>query len=258
VLRIEPVLRGRRDPLRIKFSRLLPAALPCNRRCGHRPELWIVIRPTLSGGHRRGTPGRLRRHQRDSRPHGRGLSTSTMRRSSRARLLAEHDFVFNDDDVEQDLSHPADYSDSHGTHVLSIAGGFRDVVVGWCATMHRSCWPKPRTCAARRLSRKITDRGHRVDGSSRSRRGQLLAGRTVGLTIPPTSPILAARRQDAAHLDSGGHGRPAWRGVANAWATTEPRGRAACRRPPTRPASCQRGRRLGRRHRVIQLAGTYL
>jgi len=41
-----------------------------------------------------------------------------------ARLLAEWDFVNGDGDVQQDLSDPNDYSDSHGTGTWSVLGGF--------------------------------------------------------------------------------------------------------------------------------------
>lgn len=41
-----------------------------------------------------------------------------------ARLLAERDFVNGDGDVQQDLSDPNDYSDSHGTGTWSVLGGF--------------------------------------------------------------------------------------------------------------------------------------
>jgi subtilisin family serine protease len=42
-----------------------------------------------------------------------------------ARVVAERDFVNGDDNVEQDLSDPEDYSDSHGTGTWSILGGFK-------------------------------------------------------------------------------------------------------------------------------------
>lgn len=38
-------------------------------------------------------------------------------------IVAEHDFVFDDDDTQYDPSDPDDYSDSHGTAVLSIMAG---------------------------------------------------------------------------------------------------------------------------------------
>lgn len=45
--------------------------------------------------------------------------------SSRA-LFMEHDFVFNDGDVQRDLTNPQDYSDAHGTSTWSVLGGFRE------------------------------------------------------------------------------------------------------------------------------------
>jgi len=42
-----------------------------------------------------------------------------------SRLIAEWDFVMKDDNVEQDLSNPLDYSDSHGTATWSLLGGFK-------------------------------------------------------------------------------------------------------------------------------------
>ena len=42
-----------------------------------------------------------------------------------AHLVAEWDFVFGDGDVEQNLSDPNDYSDSHGTATWSLLGGFK-------------------------------------------------------------------------------------------------------------------------------------
>ncbi|MEI7633151.1 MAG: S8 family serine peptidase [bacterium] len=46
-------------------------------------------------------------------------------------LLNEWDFVFNDGDVERNMSDPNDYSDWHGTATWSVAGGFKDgVLVG--------------------------------------------------------------------------------------------------------------------------------
>jgi serine protease AprX len=42
-----------------------------------------------------------------------------------AHVVAERDFVNGDDNVEQDLSDPEDYSDSHGTATWSILGGFK-------------------------------------------------------------------------------------------------------------------------------------
>ncbi|MDH4197097.1 MAG: S8 family serine peptidase [Candidatus Aminicenantes bacterium] len=42
-----------------------------------------------------------------------------------ARLIAEHDFVFGDDDVAQDNGNSDDYSDSHGTATWSLAGGYQ-------------------------------------------------------------------------------------------------------------------------------------
>ena len=42
-----------------------------------------------------------------------------------AHVVAEWDFVNGDGNVEQDLSDPADYSDSHGTGTWSILGGFK-------------------------------------------------------------------------------------------------------------------------------------
>jgi hypothetical protein len=38
-------------------------------------------------------------------------------------IIAEHDFVFDDDDTQYDPSNPDDYSDSHGTAVLSLMAG---------------------------------------------------------------------------------------------------------------------------------------
>ena len=43
----------------------------------------------------------------------------------KANLIAEWDFVNNDDDVSQDFLDPDDYSDSHGTGTWSILGGYR-------------------------------------------------------------------------------------------------------------------------------------
>jgi subtilisin family serine protease len=42
-----------------------------------------------------------------------------------ARLIAERDFVNGDDDVQQNLTDPNDYSDSHGTGTWSILGGYK-------------------------------------------------------------------------------------------------------------------------------------
>jgi hypothetical protein len=42
-----------------------------------------------------------------------------------ARVIAQHDFVNGDDDVQQDPGNPDDYSDSHGTGTWSILGGFK-------------------------------------------------------------------------------------------------------------------------------------
>ena len=41
------------------------------------------------------------------------------------RLIAEHDFVFGDDDVAQDKGNSKDYTDAHGTATWSLAGGSR-------------------------------------------------------------------------------------------------------------------------------------
>ncbi len=43
---------------------------------------------------------------------------------SMARLISQHDFVFNDGAVSQDTSNPSDYSDAHGTATWSLLGGF--------------------------------------------------------------------------------------------------------------------------------------
>jgi subtilisin family serine protease len=42
-----------------------------------------------------------------------------------AHLVAEWDFVNNDNDVEQNRNDPNDYSDSHGTATWSLLGGFK-------------------------------------------------------------------------------------------------------------------------------------
>jgi len=42
-----------------------------------------------------------------------------------AHVVAEWDFVNGDDNVEQDLNDPQDYSDSHGTGTWSILGGYK-------------------------------------------------------------------------------------------------------------------------------------
>lgn len=42
-----------------------------------------------------------------------------------ARIISEWDFVNGDNDVEQDLSDPTDYSDSHGTATWSLLGGYK-------------------------------------------------------------------------------------------------------------------------------------
>lgn len=42
-----------------------------------------------------------------------------------AHIKAEWDFVNGDNDVEQDLNDPQDYSDSHGTGTWSILGGYK-------------------------------------------------------------------------------------------------------------------------------------
>jgi hypothetical protein len=42
-----------------------------------------------------------------------------------ARLIAQHDFVNDDDDVSQDFSDPNDYSDAHGTGTWSLLGGYK-------------------------------------------------------------------------------------------------------------------------------------
>jgi len=42
-----------------------------------------------------------------------------------AHLVAEHDFVFNDNDVQRNSADPNDYSDSHGTATWSLLGGFK-------------------------------------------------------------------------------------------------------------------------------------
>ncbi len=42
-----------------------------------------------------------------------------------ARIISEWDFVNGDNDVEQDLSDPNDYPDSHGTATWSLLGGYK-------------------------------------------------------------------------------------------------------------------------------------
>lgn len=42
----------------------------------------------------------------------------------RVRLLGERDFVFEDDDVEQDPNNPKDFDDRHGTEVWSVIAGY--------------------------------------------------------------------------------------------------------------------------------------
>lgn len=42
-----------------------------------------------------------------------------------ARLIAQHDFVNDDEDVSQDFGDPNDYSDSHGTGTWSLLGGYK-------------------------------------------------------------------------------------------------------------------------------------
>jgi len=41
-----------------------------------------------------------------------------------AQVIAEWDFVNSDDDVQQDLEDPEDYTDSHGTGTWSVLGGY--------------------------------------------------------------------------------------------------------------------------------------
>jgi len=57
-----------------------------------------------------------------------GMLDTGFRKSHEAfrnsRLLAERDFVNGDNDVQQDLSDPNDYSDAHGTGTWSVLGGF--------------------------------------------------------------------------------------------------------------------------------------
>ncbi|MDD8027419.1 MAG: S8 family serine peptidase [Acidobacteriota bacterium] len=42
-----------------------------------------------------------------------------------ARIIAEHDFVMKDDDVQQDPAVSADYTDYHGTACWSLLGGYK-------------------------------------------------------------------------------------------------------------------------------------
>ncbi|MCX6559472.1 MAG: S8 family serine peptidase [Candidatus Aminicenantes bacterium] len=42
-----------------------------------------------------------------------------------ARVIAEHDFVMKDGDVQRDPSNPLDYTDFHGTACWSLLGGYR-------------------------------------------------------------------------------------------------------------------------------------